>query len=75
MNVAEIRNDLFRQLLEIEDQDVLKRLMVYLQSLKIKQKKAVDLSKYRGAFKSGLSLEALDQKLDELHNEWERNIY
>jgi hypothetical protein len=74
MNTLELKTDLMKYILNIEDKVTLTQLWEYIKKNTAKTKPK-NLSQYRGRIKTGLTIPQIDQQLNDIRNEWERDIY
>lgn len=74
MNSLELKTDLLKYILNIEDNSTLIQLWEYIKKSSPK-KKPKNLSQFRGRIKTGLTIYQIDQQLKDIRSEWERDIY
>lgn len=73
MSTYELKTDLLKYILNIEDKSTLTQLWEYIKKSSAKNKPK-NLSQYRGRIKTGLTISEIDQQLKDIRNEWERDI-
>ena len=73
MSTLQLKNDLLKYIINIEDKSLLLQLWTIVKAEP--QKKPKNLSKYIGTINTGLTVEQIDEQLNSIRNEWERDIY
>jgi hypothetical protein len=74
MNTLELKTDILKYILTIEDNSTLVQLLDYIKKNTTKTPPK-NLSQYRGRIKTGLSISQIEQQLKDIRDEWERDIY
>ncbi len=74
MSALQLKNDLLKYILDIDDKVILLKVLMYAKETSA-ENKPKNLTQFRGSIKTGLTVEQIDQQLKEIRSEWERDIY